>query len=286
MSQFIKYSTLLIGLIWGSCFASILTIQERAKIEQKLNAVPTNRNTLFSLLFPANNKLIFDQNFQDELESILKSSLLEADTAVALLTPEIRTELDLYRNIVAFHKQGPMGFDIIASRSGEYQGIKQNDTIRILPASHYFIHGHNIFVADEKVSIDNNTFSLLFHELSHAAFDQWITYHPEKLNQYLRPILSPQVLVKLFYKSANGKYAIDGDLYDLLSERYAFELEYRLNTKIANKIAHWPLSFSYTEAPTNKYSELIDDYVRRNYDIDHPALKKFPIQSLEGLLFK
>ncbi|MGZ3809015.1 MAG: hypothetical protein ACXVCE_13090, partial [Bacteriovorax sp.] len=146
-------------LINHSSLATVLMPQDRSKIEQKLAVLPITRKTLWSLLYPSNNKQVFDQSFQEEIEGILKSSLLEGDTQVALLTPEIRSELNLDRGVAAFHKQGAMQFKIIPSRAGSFQENKQNDLIRMLTHPRYFAHAHNVFVADEQVSWDLNTLS-------------------------------------------------------------------------------------------------------------------------------
>jgi hypothetical protein len=274
----------LAALIHGLCNASVLTTEEQSKIEKSLSAIPVTRKMLWSLLYPANKKAVFDQEFQDELEGILKLSLLDGDTSISLLTPEIRNELDLDRWVAAFHKQGSISFSIIPSRAGDIQYNKQNDTIRLLTHPRYFSHAHNVFVADEEISFDLNPLSLLLHELSHAAFDQWFTKHPEKLENILLEMLPKTILQKLIKTGKNGLKEIDGDLYDLLSERYAFEFEYRLNRKITKVFPKWPFSFSYTEAPSEHFREMIEDYIRRHYDIDHPLLTQLPIRPLDKLL--
>jgi hypothetical protein len=185
---------------------------------------------------------------------------------------------------VAFHKQGLIAFKIIPSRAGNIQRDKQNDTIRQLTHSYYFSHLHNVFVADEITNWDLNTFSLLIHELSHAAFDQWISNYPLKIITMLKKLLPIKTVNRLISNDKTEILQIDGDLYDLLSERYAFELEYRLNRQITKTNPNWPFNFSFTEFPNDNYNQLINDYVRKQYEIDHPELLQLPTIQLDQML--
>ena len=277
----VLYGVLLMSL---NCHATTLETEELIIIQHKLASLPITREILWSFLFPKNKSEELDIEFMLELDNILKTSLIEGDTQVNLLTPQIRNELSLDRGVVAFHKQGLLIFNIIPSRAGEIQRDKQNDTIRQLSHPYYFSHQHNVFVADEKTTWDLNTFSLLIHELSHVAFDQWISKHPEKIKIRLLKFLTKETINKLVWNDKIGVLQIDGDLYDLLSERYAFELEYRLNRQITKINPQWPFNFSFTEYPSDKYFQLVDEYVHRQYEIDHPELFKVQTFKLDGLL--
>ncbi|MGZ3791304.1 MAG: hypothetical protein ACXVCP_03075, partial [Bdellovibrio sp.] len=250
-----------------------LTAEEVSVVQQKLSPLPITKKRLLALMYDSKIGSYFDQDFLAEVEGILKATFVEDDTDVFLLTLEIRQELGIDRWVAAFHKQGDMDFIIRPSRSGKYQGEKQNDSIRSLNAPGYFIHKHNVYVADGQISYDSNPLSLMLHELSHAAFDHWISTNPKKIKQIITRYVSSAKVDQLFRMNDNGEIEIDGDVYDLLSEKYAFELEYRLNRQITRHNSQWPFSFSFATEPTDDYPALIDDYVRRHYDIDHPALK-------------
>lgn len=286
MHNFTTYILMLffIGLFNISVQATSLSPNELMIIEQKLAYIPITRKILWNILFPKNKNKEFPIEFQNELDHILKSSLIEGDTQVNLLTPQIRSELNLDRGVVAFHKQGLVTFKIIPSRAGNIQRDKQNDTIRKLSNLNYFSHRHNVFVNDEKISWDLNTLSLLIHELSHAAFDQWFSTHPENIKIMLEGLLPLKAREQLVWEDEKGIPQIDGDLYDLLSERYAFELEYRLNREITKMDPSWPFNFSFTEFPSDQYDQLINGYVRKQYEIDHPKLLKMPTYKLDRIL--
>ncbi|MDD4973995.1 MAG: hypothetical protein PHY93_06570 [Bacteriovorax sp.] len=268
-------------LIPGYCISRVLTPTEQARIEQKLAALPITRQSIWTLLYPKNKKNLLPLKFQEELETILKTSLLEADTEVTKLTPEIRAKLKLDNGVAAFHKQGTMLFKINPSRAGDIKENKQNDKIRMLANSHYFTHAHNIFVADGPISSEVNTLILLFHELSHASFDQMITKRPEMLVSMLRKLLPDVTIQKLLHIGINDVLEIDGDLYDLFSERYAFELEYRINRNISEVTPNWPSFYRFNDVSNDEYLEDIDKFVRRIYNIDHPALMNIPLQPTE-----
>jgi len=254
-------------------------------LKEKLKNVPLNFKTLFSLLYPADGKPLFEKKFQNELELILSTALLKADTNVNLFSDDVRLTYNLERHVVAFHKQGNMEFTINPSRSGTFEGTKTNEHVRNLPLNpKYTNHAHNVVIADEKVSRDLNTVSLLIHELSHAVFDYWLVHSPQKLMTFLSKNLSPEAISKLVKVNSQGKLEIDGDLYDLLSERYAFELQYRFDTAVSKSKPEWPSSFNYTDENAKDYTDLINSYVRRQYDIDHPLLKDFQVKPLDDLL--
>lgn len=274
----------LFGKGQGSVSASSLSRQERLEIKQKLSELPTTSSLVFSLLYPVAAGKQFDTSFRSELENILKVTLIEGDTQVEHLTYPIRKELGIDRWVAAFHNQGYMSLTIRPSRSGSFHGVKQNESIRNLKHDSLLSHTHNIYVTDGPVNLDGNPLSLLFHELSHAAFDQWIINSPDKVKNFLISWIGQGKTNSLFVISSDDSIEIDGDLYDLLSERYAFELEYRLNRQISTRYSPWPFSFSFTEEPDDNYVSLIDDYVRRHYDIDHPLLKNIDTNPLDFLL--
>jgi hypothetical protein len=217
------------------------------------------------------------------LESILKISLLEADTQIVKLTPELRGILKLGDGIAAFHKQGNMQFKITASRSGSTQQDKTNDTVRKLKNPKYFTHAHNVFVADADISSSVNTVILLFHELSHAAFDETLSRSPENLKSKLSELTSESMTSELI-KMNKGKLNIDGDLYDLFSERYAFELEYRIDRTFSKIVINWPTFYRFDGVSEDESVDLIDGFVRRVYNIDHPSLSEIRAYPLNNLL--
>lgn len=274
----------LFGKEQGSALTSSLTSQERLEIKHQLSALPTTSGLVFSLLYPASSGKQFDSAFLSELENILKVTLIEGDTQVEHLTYPIRKELGIDRWVAAFHNQGPMSLTIRSSRVGSFKGVKQNESIRNLKHDSLLSRTHNVYVADGPVNLDSNPLSLLFHELSHAAFDQWIINNPNKVKNFLSSWIGQRKANLLFVVSSDNSIEIDGDLYDLLSERYAFELEYRLNRQISARYSQWPFAFSFTEAPDENYVNLVDDYVRRHYDIDHPMLNNIEANPLDFLL--
>lgn len=256
----------------NSKITATLNQGEITLIQEKLSEIPKTKKKLLAMMYDPSLGSYFDQEFLAEIEGILKATLIEGDTEVYPLNLEIRQELDIDRWVAAFHKQGEMDFVIAPSRAGEYQGEKQNDTIRSLKHPNYFPHKHNVFVEDGPITYDSNPLSLLLHELSHAAFDHWIATNPKKIKQIITRYVSSAKVDKFFRVSADST-VIDGDIYDLLSEKYAFELEYRLNRQLTKHNSQWPFAFSFTTEPTDDYPALIDDYVRRHYDIDHPGLE-------------
>lgn len=251
--------------------ATSLTENEKDRIAEKLEALPVTREIIWEIFFTENSEQSLDNEFQNEMEAILKTSLLEADTQVVRLTPSIRKELGLKGNIAAFHKQGSIPFEIIPSRAGTFQDNKTNDTVRQLESHRYFTHEHNVFVEDAELSRNVNTVILLFHELSHAAYDQMLATKPENFVAQLSSMVPTSDLKKLI-KRANGRIKIDGDLYDLFSERFAFELEYRLDRNVSHILIKWPRFFRYDEVYDEEYVTLIDGFVRKVYNIDHPLL--------------
>lgn len=264
-------------------FATTLTENEKKQIAEKLEPLPITRRLIWSILFPENSDLSLEVDFQNELENLLKTSLLETDTQLIKLTPGLRRELSLDRTIAAFHKQGSIPFEITLSRSGSFQENKTNDTVRQLENTRYFTHEHNIFVADAELSRDVNTVILLFHELSHAAFDHMLAKNPERFAAHFAPSL-PKTEIKKLLRRSNGKLKIDGDLYDLFSERFAFELEYRLDRKISSLVDTWPSFYRFEGVTEDEYINLIDGFVRRVYNIDHPALENVPAYPLDLLV--
>jgi hypothetical protein len=137
-------------------------------------------------------------------------------------------------------------------------------------------------VADEEISSNVNTVILLFHELSHAAFDEMLTRFPVNLTSRVQELISPHDLNKLI-AFTNGKVSIDGDLYDLFSERYAFELEFRIDRRFAEVVDAWPAFYRFNGVNGDEYVDLLDGFVRRVYNIDHPLLdgaRAYPLDNL------
>lgn len=274
-------------LIFSSLFAEIsfatfLSQDEKELIADKLQDLPITRKYIWNLLFPTNGHPLLADDFQNELETILKISLLEADTKVTKLTPAIRNELNLSAGIAAFHKQGYLPFEITLSRAGNITENKTNDTIRQLTNDNYFRNEHNVFVADALVNREVNTVILLFHELSHAAFDQMLIRDPQYFVSHLSEVLPKKDLKKLI-KGTGSSIRIDGDLYDLFSERFAFELEYRLDRQASAVLDSWPTFYRFDGVYDDEYVDLIDGFVRRVYNIDHPLLvnaRAYPLNHL------
>ncbi|MGZ3810064.1 MAG: hypothetical protein ACXVCE_18420, partial [Bacteriovorax sp.] len=212
-------------------------------------------------------------------------SLLQADTQVTKLTPGLRLELKLDEKIAAFNKQGNISFQIVPSRFGSMKENKKNDTVRLLKNPLYFTHAHNIFVDDAKVSRDVNTVILLFHELSHASFDEMLSKYPENLKSRLKDLL-PETAIEKLMSTNKEKLQIDGDLYDLFSERFAFELEYRLDRNISKVMDNWPAFYRFDGVTDDESLGLIDGFVRRYYNIDNPALSGLAVYPLDLLVEK
>lgn len=259
------------------------TSAEKEIVRKKLTTLPVTSSWMFSLLYPASKGKQLKLPFKAELEGILKSTLIQGKTQVNHLTHSIRNQLAIDRWVAAFHHQSSMKLKIKDSRLGSFGGPKQNESIRKLKHDVLLTETHNVYVEDGPVTFDRNPLSLLFHELSHAAFDEWIINNPKSMEMFLISWIGEEKTKKLFVVTEES-LEIDGDLYDLLSERYAFELEYRLNRQITAVNPDWPFSFSFTEAPTENYVQLIEDYVRRHYDIDNPLLNNAKITPLDYLL--
>jgi hypothetical protein len=259
-----------------------LSSAQRQAIYAKLGELPKTRDQLFRLLYPQSGDSVFSPSLKKELEGLLKLSLLETDTQVRDLTPEVRRELRLANEVAAFHKQVRLPFEILPSSGSSLL----NEDIRKLENPGLFKHAHHAFVTDREVSQDANSVILLLHELSHTAFDRWVEKHPQAVETYLRRQLPAEQVTKLFSRDWRGRIRIDADVYDLLSERYAFELEFRINWEAYQKLGKkaWPFFYRYFDMPVGRFRTEIDDFVRRNYGINRPELKNFETEPTEKIM--
>jgi hypothetical protein len=269
-------------LAWGASSSSSLTHAQKKEIYRKLSELPETRDNLFRFLFPENGEAVFSPPLQRELEGLLKASLLDTDTQVNGLTPEIRQELQLQRGVAAFHKQTGLPFEIQAGSDSPLL----NEHIRKLQSPKLFGHAHNVFVHDRSITQDNNPVILLFHELSHAAFDRWVEKYPAELERHLRSELPAEQVSTLFVKNSRGKSRLDADTYDLLSERYAFELEYRINWEANQKLGKktWPFFYRFAQTKPQFFRTEIDEFVRRSYAIRRAELKNFRSEPTEKIV--
>ncbi len=265
------YTLLLIFSLNFNVYGKLLSDSERKIIYHKLNELPKTRDYLWEILFPIGTNLKIDYKMQNLLHNILRVSLLQADTKVLNLNSQYKKIFQLNSGVAAFNKQGHLDFEIVRSETSDLK--KLNDTVRNLNENPLFDRDHNIFLMDTPHSIESNSIVLLFHELSHAAFDQGLSFDRKAILKEIKKRYTHNK-IENYFLFKNDKLHIEADLYDLISERYAFELEYYIDSQFKKNVPDWPGFFRFIGVEDSEAVEVIDGFTRRVYGIDLLVLEE------------
>ena len=108
---------------------------------------------------------------------------------------------------------------------------------------------------------------------------------PQVLLDYIEPYFSPAELAELVGVENHKIRIIDTELYDLLSERYAFELEYRFNMAVYERNRDsWPYYYRFADMAADNPEESLSAWVQEIYDIKNPLLAKISVAPLHEMM--
>jgi len=247
----------------GATCVQILAAQKEV-ISQKLTELPELREMVL--------RMIDDPLIPMNIKRILEVALIRKNTQVRQLTAELRKELKIPEELdidgaytttnLAFRRMN-------VGNTLNQKFTEQADFSSVQP-------GYSVFVQNRVITSENNDFSTLVHELSHVRFN----YSLERQLTVLLKKLPPD----LIRKASDGVVEISGELFDFLTERYAFQTEFELLE--ATQARYYKARYSKfpPQVTRENYKSLIAAHIISVYNITDPRVVRLKDFSISDIL--
>lgn len=212
----VRFITLLLVLLTFSlqpgaeartCLAfELQNLANREKLQKALAAVPTLRTQLLNV--------IDDPSFPRSIKAVIKKALLDQEIHIVDLTNEIRQKWNVDADTRAFVAR-PSGVATWTYKTSP-ETWNQSTAKSVKPE---FNRPIGIAVGDAPSHVMGQQLVYLVHELAHVRFDSFLNVNLARICKKM---------TKAFCFRENGRWQMNRHLYDLLHEKYAHEMDFKL----------------------------------------------------------
>ncbi len=162
-----------------------------------------------------------DTGFPPQIKRVVKEALVKNDVVVLHLDESTRKSYGIIPEAQAAHLRRTLAgdlrtFDDVTVSVKTLNQEASESTMAVL-AHRALEHRHTLLVQQRPITAEQNDFLVLMHEMAHVRFGRMLEKHFDRLHQRLP--------VGLARKGSGETNEIHQQLYNFLSERYAYQIE-------------------------------------------------------------
>jgi hypothetical protein len=202
-------------------------------------------------------QMMDDPDFPASMKQVIKKSLQDQPLRVVNLTEELRQRWKV-ADTVAFARAEMNHVQVWRYKNA-------SPTANDIPIEHDLDNEAAIVSPDISLTEADYNLVAFVHEIAHIRFDTYVDQHFDQICERL-----PSSLVR---KSRSGAWMMSSQLFDLLTEKYAHEMEYKtLQTIYPKYLSKWPARWPQLKGTPAQISAWIGKDIVNHYNITDPQV--------------